>query len=342
MKILQSLITSLFIVLTLQTYALAADEAKLEIDSENAALSYSQRDDVKQFIDMMVDKYQFDREKLTLWFNDATRLESVLTSISKPAEATLSWKQYRPIFITTKRIEDGVVFMRENRELLKRAEKEYGVPAHVVSAIIGVETYYGKRSGGTAVFDSLVTLGFDYPPRSKFFLSELEQFLLLAREEAIDVTTIRGSYAGAMGMPQFISSSYREYAVDFDGDGKRDLWNSKADVIGSVANYFKTHGRATDQPVVYRVKPDKKIANNGRDKLKPYTTIEALRSDGVVIDEKLPDDTEATLLSFDGAQGEEHWLGLKNFYVITRYNHSALYAMAVHQLSQELLAQAGS
>ena len=308
----------------------------------HADVNYSQREDVQQFIEQMVSKHQFDKDELTAWFEAATRLDSVLTSISKPAEKTLTWKQYRPIFITSKRIEGGVQFMKDNHELLQRAEKEYGVPAHLVAAIVGVETYYGKRSGGTGVFDSLTTLGFDYPPRAKFFRGELEQFLLLAREEDINVKEIHGSYAGAMGMPQFISSSYRHYAVDFDGDGKRDLWNNMADVIGSVANYFKMHGWVANQPVVYAATADKKLKESGRDKLKPYTTIAALRELGVKTEEPNAKDTEeVTLITFDGADGEEHWMGLKNFYVITRYNHSALYAMAVHQLSQELLAQAG-
>jgi len=342
MKICRDLFAILFISLLSHTPVLAAAELQDNSD-DDIATDYSQRDDVKQFIDMMVSKHQFDRAQLTHWFAGATRLGSVLTSISRPAEKTLTWKQYRPIFLTSKRIEDGVRFMRENRDLLKRAEKEYGVPANVISAIIGVETYYGKRSGGTEVFDSLTTLAFDYPERGSFFRAELEQFLLLAREENIDANKVYGSYAGAMGMPQFISSSYREYAVDFDGDGKRDLWNSKADVIGSVANYFKIHGWEVDQPVVLRARIVKKIENNGSENLKPYTTLDELRGEGVTVDEdeKLPGNTEATLLSFDGAQGEEHWLGLKNFYVITRYNHSALYAMAVHQLSQELLAKVG-
>jgi membrane-bound lytic murein transglycosylase B len=324
------ILRDLFIVLFAGTVMLPAQ----------AEANYSQREDVQQFIEQMVSKHQFDKDKLTQWFATATKLDSVLTSISKPAEKTLTWKQYRPIFLTSKRIEGGVQFMKDNRVLLQRAEKEYGVPAHLVAAIIGVETYYGKRSGGTTVFDSLTTLGFDYPPRAKFFRSELEQFLLLAREEDINVKEIHGSYAGAMGMPQFISSSYRHYAVDFDGDGKRDLWNNKADVIGSVANYFKEHGWVKNQPVVYAASADKKIKDSGRNKLKPYTTIAQLRELGVVTDAPVDANTEVTLITFDGAQGEEHWLGLKNFYVITRYNHSALYAMAVHQLSQELLAQA--
>jgi membrane-bound lytic murein transglycosylase B len=337
MKIFINLCAALLISAMLQVSVLAAPV----VSSSKKLTDYSQRADVKQFINMMVTKHQFDKAKLTHWFAGATRLDSVLASISKPAEEVLTWKQYRPIFITARRIQEGVRFMRKNHDLLKRAEKTYGVPAQVIAAIVGVETYYGKRSGGTSVFDSLTTLAFDYPQRGQFFRGELEQFLLLAREEHIDVNKIQGSYAGAMGMPQFISSSYREYAVDFDGDGKRDLWNSKADVIGSVANYFKIHGWVPNQPVALRAKTDKKIQDDGQERLKPYTTIAKLRSEGVTVDKKLPDNTKVTLLSLDGAKGEEYWVGLQNFYVITRYNHSALYAMAVHQLSQKLIAQGG-
>jgi membrane-bound lytic murein transglycosylase B len=210
--------------------------------SLNVQADYSQRSDVQQFIGEMVEKHGFDRNDLELKFAMAQRLDGVLEAIAKPAEKVLTWREYRPIFVTSKRIRRGNDFLEQNHEVLKRAEKEFGVPAEIITAIIGVETYYGRLSGKTQVFDSLVTLGFDYPPRSPFFLSELEQFLLLSREEDVDVRVVRGSYAGAMGMPQFISSSYRQYAVDFDGDGKRDLWNSTADVIGSVANYFKVHG----------------------------------------------------------------------------------------------------
>jgi membrane-bound lytic murein transglycosylase B len=337
MNIFINLCAALLISAVLQVSVLAAPV----VSSSKKVTDYSQRADVKQFINMMVSKHQFDKAKLTHWFAGATRLDSVLAAISKPAEDVLTWKQYRPIFITARRIQEGVHFMHKNHDLLKRAEKTYGVPAQVIAAIVGVETYYGKRSGGTSVFNSLTTLSFDYPQRAQFFRGELEQFLLLAREEHIDVNKIQGSYAGAMGMPQFISSSYREYAVDFDGDGKRDLWNSKADVIGSVANYFKIHGWVPNQPVALRAKTDKKIQDAGRERLKPYTTIAKLRSEGVTVDKKLPDNTKVTLLSLDGAKGEEYWVGLQNFYVITRYNHSALYAMAVHQLSQKLIAQGG-
>lgn len=302
-----------------------------------AQASYAQRDDVKAFIDEMVKKHQFDRSVLERWFSKASKLDGVLELIAKPAEKTLSWKQYRPIFIKQKRIDLGLDFMKENHALLARAEKETGVPAHIITAIIGVETYYGRHSGRTQIFDSLTTLGFDYPPRSRFFRSELEQFLLLAKEENIDVSNIRGSYAGAMGVPQFISSSYRRYAVDYDGDGKRDLWNSMADVIGSVANYFKVHGWQRGGDVIQKVKVGQRPEDATRRKLKPHTSIGDFRKQGIVTDKAYADDVMATLVTLEGAKGTEYWFGLKNFYVITRYNHSALYAMAVYQLSQELV-----
>mgnify|MGYP001818731142 CR=1 FL=1 len=306
--------------------------------SLNASADYTQRSDVQQFIDEMVEKHGFDRDDLMSRFASAERLEWVLEAIAKPAEKVLTWEDYRPIFVTSKRIRKGNAFMREHRETLRRAEKEYGVPAEIITAIIGVETYYGERSGRTPVFDSLVTLGFDYPPRSPFFMSELEQFLLLTREEDVDVKNVRGSYAGAMGMPQFISSSYRHYAIDFDGDGKRDLWNNTEDVIGSVANYFKVHGWKPGEDVVIPARVNGEIEET-RNKLKPHTSISDLSRKGVFPKARLNDDPEATVLTLKGKNGKEYWLGLDNFYVITRYNHSAMYAMAVYQLSQELDTQ---
>ncbi|MCK5002102.1 MAG: lytic murein transglycosylase B [Gammaproteobacteria bacterium] len=301
-----------------------------------AQANYAQRKDVQEFIDQMVDKHDFDRAVLNQWVAKANRLDGVLEAIAKPAEKTLTWEQYRPIFLKKKRIKLGKEFIQKNRVLLERAEKETGVSKSIIAAIIGVETYYGRHKGKTSVFDSLMTLGFDYPPRSKFFRSELEHFLLLAREVDIDVSSIKGSYAGAMGMPQFISSSYRAYAVDFDGDGKRDLWDSTADVIGSVANYFKKHGWQRGGDVVQRARVKTSPENATRNKLKPHTSIADFRHQGVITNKAYADDVMATLVTLEGDDGIEHWLGLKNFYVITRYNHSALYAMAVYQLSLEL------
>lgn len=302
----------------------------------SAQANYAQRKDVQKFIDKMVKEHNFDRAILNKWIARASRLDGVLESIAKPAEKTLTWEEYRPIFLKNKRIRLGKAFMKKHHVLLERAEKETGVPKSIITAIIGVETYYGKHKGKISVFDSLMTLGFDYPPRGKFFRSELENLLLLAREIDIDVSSIKGSYAGAMGMPQFISSSYRAYAVDFDHDGKRDLWNSPADVIGSVANYFKKHGWQRGGDVVKRAKVKKALKDVTRTKLKPHTNIAEFRHQGVITEKAYADDVMATLVTLEGDDGIEHWLGLKNFYVITRYNHSALYAMAVYQLSQEL------
>jgi membrane-bound lytic murein transglycosylase B len=306
--------------------------------SLHAQADYSQRDDVQQFIDDMVEKHGFSRDDLIAKFASAKKLEGVLEAIAKPAERVLTWKDYRPIFITEKRINRGNQFLDENRETLRRAEKEFGVPAEIITAIIGVETYYGRLTGKTQVFDSLVTLGFDYPPRARFFRSELEQFLLLTREEDVDVNVIRGSYAGAMGMPQFISSSYRHYAIDFDGDGKRDLWNNTADAIGSVANYFKVHGWEPGDQVVIRARLNGSIEET-RNKLKPHTRITDLVKKGVKPEVRLDPGLKATVITLKGDNGNEYWLGLDNFYVITRYNHSALYAMAVYQLSLEFDTQ---
>ena len=310
----------------------------LMLISLNVQANYNQRSDVQQFIDEMVEKHGFNRDELVSKFASAKKLDGVLEAIAKPAEKVLTWKEYRPIFVTSKRIKGGNKFLKQHHETLQRAEKEYGVPAEIITAIIGVETYYGRLSGKTQVFDSLVTLGFDYPPRSSFFLSELEQFLLLTREEDIDVRDIRGSYAGAMGMPQFISSSYRHYAVDFDGDGKRDLLNNITDVIGSVANYFNVHGWKTGGQVVIPARVNGSIEET-RNKLKPHTQIADLAAEGVVPEAAVDKNEKATVITLKGKRGKEYWLGLDNFYVITRYNHSALYAMAVYQLSQEFDAQ---
>lgn len=298
---------------------------------------YEQRDDVQQFIKQMVQKHNFDAAELEKQFARAEKLEGVLEKIARPAEKTLNWKQYQKIFLNDKRITRGIDFMRTHRELLQRAEDKFGVPVEIIAAIVGVETYYGKLSGKTAVFDSLTTLGFDYPPRADFFRRELEQLLLLAREEDIDVKTVRGSYAGAMGMPQFISSSYRRYAVDFDDDGKRDLWHSLPDVVGSVANYFKVHGWKKGESILHPVTAAK-AGEPGNNKLKPYKTVAEFIEQGVKPQTDIPLDARATLLTFDGKNGIENWLGLNNFYVITRYNHSSLYAMAVYHLSERLRA----
>ena len=304
-----------------------------------AATSFSQRPEVREFVDEMAQKHGFERDWLRELLSQAEIQPAIVRAISTPAEAK-PWRRYRPIFVTPSRIRGGVQFWSENEKILTQASERFGVPAHMLVAIIGVETRYGGNIGRHRVLDALATLAFDYPRKSEFFRRELENFLLLAREEQLDPLVLLGSYAGAMGQPQFISSSYRRYAVDFDGDGKRDLWNSTADIVGSVANYLHRHGWKTGGPIASRATVEgdayKAIAKSG---LKPRLTIGELQAQGVRAREPLPAAAQAALLELETNDGAEHWLGMQNFYVVTRYNHSALYAMAVYQLGQEILAQ---
>lgn len=302
-----------------------------------AASNYSAQPQVQVFIDRMVSEQGFDRNELIAVLDNAERREDILELMRKPAEKRLQWYQYRKIFLTQSRIDGGVSFWKENADLLKQAAEAFGVAPQIIVAIIGVETRYGSNTGRHRVLDALATLAFDYPPRSQFFTSELEQYLILAREEDIDILTTTGSYAGAMGYGQFIPSSYRNYAVDFDEDGKRDLWTSKADIIGSVANYFKEHGWAAGTPVAVLadVQGDdyQTVLDLG---YKPNTVLDAMRHDGITPRTPLPDELLAALIALEQENGPQYWLGFNNFYAITRYNHSPLYAMAVYQLSEEI------
>jgi membrane-bound lytic murein transglycosylase B len=307
---------------------------------QTAAQPFDQKE-VDEFIDYMVSTHEYDREQLENIFEQTKKSVRVLTAISKPAEA-LPWYKYRPIFLQQNRINQGLAFWEKHRDLLTRAEKEYGVPAQIIVAIIGVETMYGTNTGSDRVMDALATLAFHYPRRAAFFRSELEHFLLLTREQNLDPLSLKGSYAGAMGMPQFISSSYRHYAVDFDGDGRIDIWNNPADAIGSVANYFKVHGWTLGEKVVVSGSANgdsyRQILN---DDLKPDLNADSLHTYGILIDEEIPPGVNVKVLSLEGPDGEEIWICLHNFYVITRYNRSPLYAMAVYQLSQEILGKYG-
>lgn len=297
---------------------------------------FTQRTDVKQFINRMVEKHHFERAALTQLMSEVELSKDVIAAITRPYESK-PWHQYRPIFVTDKRIKRGIRFWNDHSETLARAEEKYGVPPEIITAIIGVESFYGQHKGRYRVLDSLATLGFDYPRRSKFFRKELEHYLLMTREEEIDPRTLKGSYAGAMGKPQFISSSYREYAVDFNHDGKRDLWHNTADAIGSVANYFRRHGWQQGAPIVSHAhvagSQFKKIIKKS---LKPKLTLAQLNAHGVTIDESQPDTLKGTLIELENESGLEYWVGYRNFYAISRYNHSALYSMAVYQLASEM------
>lgn len=298
--------------------------------------NYLENDTVQTYIEEVSSEHNVDAAKLRALFKQISVQQSVIDKMSRPAEKRLTWKQYRPIFLKQDRIDKGIAFMRENAELLQRAEREFAVPKEIITAIIGVETKYGRITGNHPVFSSVATLAFDYPPRSKFFRSELTQFLLLSEEEGINPITVKGSYAGAMGMSQFISSSYRHYAVDFDGDGKRDLFNSTADAIGSVANYFNVHKWKWGEAVVESASVPDNTAYKEliSDKLKPASSRQELIQAG--FQPKGESSGQLNVMSFEGNEGTELWVGHHNFYVITRYNHSPLYAMAVWQLSQKL------
>ena len=299
--------------------------------------------ELSRFADEMARRHGFDRERLGRLLGQARYRQSIIDAISRPAEAK-PWRDYRPIFVTPERAEEGVAWWRANEALLRRAEAEYGVPPEIVTAIVGVETRYGRHAGSYPVIDALGTLAFAYPKRAKFFRRELEEFLLLTREERIAADRVKGSYAGALGKPQFIPSSYRQYAVDFDGDGRRDLWNSNADVIGSVAAYFERHGWQRGQPVTTPARgvddSNRRLAERG---MKPSIRLDHLQGAGIEPEAPLevPPETRASLIRLQGAAGDEYWIGLPNFYTITRYNHSNLYAMAVYQLSREILRRYG-
>jgi membrane-bound lytic murein transglycosylase B len=291
----------------------------------------------KQFVDSMVEKHQFDRQVIESTLEKATKNETILRSIAQPWEAK-PWYQYYPIFLTEKRLTKGLAFWQTHQKTLARAEQETGVPAEIIVAIIGVETFYGAYLGKYSVLDALVTLGFHYPPRSKFFRSELAQLFLLAKEENFDITELKGSYAGAMGWGQFISSSYRFYAVDFDFDGVRDLLNNPVDAIGSIANYFKKHHWKANTDIAYKAQVSGSQYPALLSKSLKYShQWSQLQAAGVSIAEpSLSQEVNVKLLEFTQPNNKEYWVGLPNFYVITRYNHSPLYAMAVFQFSQQL------
>ncbi|TAK60397.1 lytic murein transglycosylase B [Methylobacter sp.] len=297
---------------------------------------------VNTFIGQMATKHGFDESELDDLFKTVEIKQDILKRIASPSEG-LPWYKYRKIFLTEARIDAGVQFWRDNAPALAAAEKQYGVPAEIIVAIIGVETLFGKNTGNHRVIDALSTLAFAYPPRSKFFLSELENFLLLCRDEHINPIDPTGSYAGAMGLPQFMPSSFRTYAVDFDNDDRRDIWHNNSDAIASVANYFAKHhwhtGKAIAVPVTAKYKNYEPLLKND---LKPDLSLTELESLNLIISRQLPFDSKVKLLSFEQQQGEELWAALDNFYVITRYNHSPLYAMAVYQLSLSILNKKGS
>ena len=312
-------------VLLLPLILFAAQAAAAPITSE-----------MEKFIHEVEVEHGLQREPVRQLLKDAHLQPSIIRSISKPAEG-ITWSRYQKLFLTRERISGGVEFWRNNAEALEAASTRFGVPPEIIVATIGVETRYGRNTGNYRVLDSLVTLGFEYPPRSRFFRSELAQFLLMVREANLDPLSITGSYAGAMGLPQFIPSSFRRWALDFDEDGRIDFWKSAADAIGSVAYYYYSFGWESGAPIVERAEiygaAELPAANA------PEHTIAELEELGISTPAELACDTKAFLVSLDVENGFEHWLGMNNFYVITRYNRSPKYAMAVYQLSGAIREQ---
>jgi len=311
--------------------------------NSNPASTEQTSPDLNAFAQQLADKHKFDKDAVLARLAKANKRQPILDAIARPWEAK-PWFKYHPIFLTEKRVNAGVKFWNEHQTTLTRAEQALGVPAEIIVAIIGVETFYGTYKGKYSVLDALYTLGFYYPPRAKFFKSELEQLFLLADEEGLPIDELKGSYAGAMGWGQFISSSYRHYAIDFDDDGIRDLLNNPVDAIGSVANYFKKHGWQSGQPVAVPAQVSGKNHKALLSKsLKYKHKWQDLQNAGVNVEQASTDkEAPAKLLEFELENGHEYWVGWHNFYVITRYNHSPLYAMAVYQLSQQIKQAKGT
>ena len=308
--------------------------ALLVLEVEPASGLDIKRPEVKEFIAHMSDSYGFKKRALRKLLKSADSQPAIIEAMSKPAEKAKLWYEYRPIFLNERRIREGTEFWIAHRQALDQASIKSGVAPEYLAAILGVETYYGRLTGTYRVLDALATLSFDYPPREKFFRDELEQFLLLTRDAHLDPKTLKGSYAGAMGAPQFMPSNYRRYAVDADSNGRIDLWNDWPDVCASVGNYLKEHGWNAGEPVLEEatVLPEKPDDLDGR-KLALSETVGSLAAKGVNFDAELPADAPAILIAADEPDGI-HWrVGYNNFFVITRYNHSALYAMAVYELA---------
>ena len=292
--------------------------------------------EIEPFVARMTENHGVPAHRTRALLAHARVLDSVLEAMRRPAERK-PWYEYRKIFITEKRIARGAQFWREHVHALTRIAERFGVPPEIVVAIIGVESFYGVHRGRTRVLDALATLGFRYPKRSAFFLSELEEFVLLADEERLDAQRVKGSYAGAMGIAQFISSSYRRYAIDFDGDGARDLMQSPEDAIGSIANYLSMHGWLSGAAIAVRAEVEgeafRGVVEQG---MKPHASLASIRAKGVSFATYAAEEEQGALLEFETTNGHEYWVGLTNFYVITRYNHSRLYALAVFQLAQRI------
>ena len=324
--------------------------------AQSVELSLDQID----FVNELSREHQFDPKVVTHVLRRAEFRQEVIDLMDRPAEKALNWTEYRTIFITPKRIKEGIEFARKHQELLDRAHEALGVPGHIITSILGVETSYGKIKGSFPVVDALTTLGFEYPRRAEFFRGQLKEFFLLACEESIrpfeddqacnlsnknphaqpagDIRGLLGSYAGAMGIGQFIPSSYRDFAIDFDGDEFRDIWNNEADAIGSVANYFKRHGWRNQHPALVDVNVDDRdlqLTSLANQTLELTKTVAEWKQIGVEINVE-DDSQKAALFRFDTQDGAIYKLAFHDFYVITRYNRSRMYAAVVLELAESI------
>lgn len=312
----------------------------LALGAPMAQADYADHEYAATFIQRMVSQHGFAAADVRKVLDEAEQQDRVLSAMQRPAEKALPWHKYRNIFLNNERINRGAEFMQEHQATLKAAEDKYGVPPEIIVAIIGVETWYGRNVGSFRVLDALSTLAFDYPPRADFFRSELEQYLLMSREEKMDPGKPVGSYAGAMGLPQFMPSSFRHYAIDFNGNGRRDLWNEIEDVIGSVANYLASRGWRRGEPISAQVKGDASPVKAFEfSRLDPLNRFGDITTAGTQVDLQTAPEAPAGVLALEGSRDMEYWVVLKNFFVITTYNRSPMYAMAVFQLGQAVKAK---
>ena len=338
----------------MRTFLLRVSSLLLAVSAAAAAANPSPDPALRQaFLEHANSEYGLPAADVEAWLARSEYRQSIVNAMSRPAEKVKPWRDYRPIFISDKRIRDGQAFLARHRDALAKVEADTGVPAEMIVAIIGVETSYGGNTGSYPVLDALYTLGFFYPvsgdpgqvereaARGRFFRDELAQVMLLAREENLDLASLKGSYAGAMGYGQFMPSSYRAYARDGDGDGRRDLFGSLDDVFASIANYFVAHGWQAGEPVVALARAEDGVEAFKPEGLEARYSLAELGEKGYRPAEALGHDHKATLVTLEGENGTEHWFGFQNFYTITRYNRSPMYAMAVHQLSREIAAGTG-
>lgn len=301
--------------------------------ANESPVPYIERPEVRAWVEQVVSEHGLSSERILKLIAECRRQAQVIASARRPAESK-PWHWYRKVFLTRDRIHRGRAYLKEHAGLLREAERDYQVPGEVIAAIIAAESNFGRNTGAHPVLDTLVTLGFDYPPREKFFRQQLEQLLLLEREAGLDIQNLRGSWAGALGQAQFIPSSYRHFAVDGDHDGRRDLWDSPADIISSIANYFKKHHWRPGEPVAELIHPENPDQVPLSKALLPDIPAERLAEAGIMLQN--PTAEPVAVHRFENSKSAEYWVGYHNFYVITRYNHSALYALMIHQLSQAL------